>query len=65
MGAKTPSAPPDPSPRPTVVSDTAKEVNEAKRQQQKKVTAQYGRNKTILSGSDTGSDQSKKTILGG
>lgn len=61
--AKIPT-PPDPDPTPSVVGQSSDEVQNAKREAQKRAAGSYGRQRTILAGSATDNGD-KKTILGG
>jgi len=57
----TPKAAPDPDPRPTVSSSDGQESQAAKKQAQKRVAKQYGRDKTLLASQN----ESKNTSIGG
>lgn len=60
-----PKYPKNPDPAPKIVGETSSQVQQAKRDQRKKVSSQYGRGKTILTGNDSTTNENKKTILGG
>jgi len=55
--------PDDPDPRPSVVSESSQETQQAKRSAQKKAVSPFGRQSTILAANTN--EQQKKTILGG
>ena len=67
MGSKPTKAdtPKDPDPRPTITSESSQEVQQARREEQKRVAGTYGRQKTILAGNTSADNANKKTILGG
>ena len=54
--------PDDPDPRPSVVSESSQETQQAKRSAQKKAVSAFGRQSTILAAN---TNEQKKTILGG
>ena len=64
FGGSSPSTPPDPDPRPSAAGQDGQEAAGSRRQEQKKIAGMYGRNRTILAGSNEGG-QGRKTILGG
>ena len=62
MGGGKVSTPSDPDPRPNMVSDTTAEVQSERRAEKRRAAGTFGRQQTILAGSD---NANKKTILGG
>lgn len=64
-GAKSVSTPPDPDPTPMVTGDSSAEVQSARREEKKRSSATYGRQKTVIAGNKTVEPATKTTILGG